>query len=81
MSRRSMLVQAVRRNAKKQTAPQIIVIDTYGGSEPFAVYALNHRKPTPVEMAAAIEQYKRERAAARSTDVIREKSNPDAAHE
>jgi len=57
-----MLVQAVRRNAKKQTAPQIIVIDTYGGREPFVVWSLSHRAPTPSEIAAAIAEYKRERS-------------------
>jgi hypothetical protein len=62
VSRRSMLVQAVRRNTAKQTAPYIIVIDAHDGRDPIVTWALDHRKPTPAEITTAIEQYKRERA-------------------
>jgi hypothetical protein len=77
VSRRSVLVQTIRRNAKKQGAPIISVCGGWGGREPFAVYSLNHRKPTEAEIAAAIAAWKRERDKQRA----KQQSNNVAAHE
>jgi hypothetical protein len=61
VSRRSVLVQTIRKNVAKQKAPVISVCGGWGGREPFAVYSLDHRKPTDAEIAAAIAAWKKER--------------------
>ncbi len=53
MGRREMLAKAVRRHQQKQQAPGIVVIPPWGGGEPMAVWALDRRKPTEAELAAA----------------------------
>jgi hypothetical protein len=76
MSRRSQLVNAVRRNLTKQGAPLIIILPAWCArdGEPLVTWATDHRKPTPEEIAAAVAQWKREQAAKQSDDVVREKS-------
>jgi len=56
-----MLVQTIRKNVAKQKAPVISVVGGWCGHEPFAVYSLNHRKPTEAEIASAIAEWKRDR--------------------
>lgn len=75
MSRRSMLVQTIRRNAKKQGAPHIIIMPAWvtRGREPMVTWTLDCRTPTKEEIAAAVAQWKREQRAAKSDDVIHEK--------
>jgi len=62
VSRRSMLVQTIRRNTKQQKEPHIIICGGWGGREPIVTWALHRRKPTPAEIASAIAEWKRERA-------------------
>jgi len=66
-----MFIQAIKRNATKKTGdPLICVVGGWAGHEPITVYALHRRKPTDAERAAAIDQWKREQAAAKPTHVI-----------
>jgi hypothetical protein len=70
MSRRSQLVNAVRRNLTKQGAPLIIILPAWCArdGEPLVTWATDHRTPTKEEIAAAVAQWKREQAAAKQTD-------------
>jgi hypothetical protein len=77
VSRRSMMLQAVKRNQKKQGAPLIIILPAWCArdGEPLVTWATDHRTPTKEEIAAAVAEWKREQAAKKSDDVIHEKSS------
>jgi hypothetical protein len=77
VSRRSVLIASMRRNAKKQGAPLIIILPAWCArdGEPLVTWATDHRTPTPEEIAAAVAQWKREEAAKKSDDVVHEKQS------
>ena len=86
MSRRSMLVQAVRKNQTKQTKALVFVIPSYigpEGSEPVVFGAPEHRPPTRSELITAIVAagYTQEVAVAAAERELKKQSHPDAAHE
>ena len=56
MSRRTMMVQAVRKKLKQQRDPVIIVFPAWvcKDGEPLVTWALDHRAPTEAELVAAI---------------------------
>ncbi len=56
MSRRTMMVQAVRKKLKQQRNPIIIVLPTWAwkDGEPLVTWLLDHREPTEAELIAAI---------------------------
>jgi hypothetical protein len=74
VSRRSVLIASMRRNAKKTGAPHIIILPSWCArdGEPLVTYALDSRKPTPEEIAVAVAAWKRDQVAAKTTDVIHE---------
>jgi len=71
MSRRSVLVNAVRKNLTKQTVPRIIIIDPHDGKDPIVSWSLNHRTPTPAEIAAALAEYKRKKTTHVEPDTLK----------
>ena len=75
MSRRSVLIAWMRRNAKQKGAPNILIMPAWVSvnGEPLVTWALDARKPTKEEIAAAVAAWKREQAAAKSTDEVHEK--------
>ena len=56
MSRRTMMVQAVRKKLKQQRDPIIIVLPKWAckDGEPLAIWLLDHRAPTEAELVIAI---------------------------
>jgi hypothetical protein len=75
VSRRSVLIASMRRNAKQKGAPNILIMPAWVSvnGEPLVTWALDARKPTKEEIAAAVAAWKREQAAKKSDDVISEK--------
>ncbi len=69
MSRRSVLIATMRRNAKKQGAPRLIILPGWASrdGEPLVTWTLDARTPTKEEIAAAIAQWKREQDTQRTT--------------
>jgi hypothetical protein len=84
MSRRSVLVQAVRRNLKKQKEPVILVMPAWvwKDREPLVTWLLDHREPTEAELVAAIVKagVTQEVAATAAAKIVaaREKTKPDS---
>jgi hypothetical protein len=83
MSRRTMMVQAVRKKLKQQRDPIIIVLPTWAckDGEPLVTWRLDHREPTEVELVAAIVNagYTEAVAATAAAKIVaaREKTKPN----
>jgi hypothetical protein len=84
MSRRTMMVQAVRKKLKQQRDPIIIVLPTWvcKGGEPVVFGAPGYRAPTREELFAAIlaAGFEESVAVAAAAKIVaaREKTKPDS---
>lgn len=79
MSRRSMMIQAVKRNLAKTKGPRIIIFPAWASrdGEPLVTWSLAHRTPTPDEIAAAVTQWKKEQAKQSHPIAAREGATPE----
>jgi hypothetical protein len=85
MSRRSVLVQAIRKNKTKQTKTLVICMPvwvTRKGGEPMVLGAPGYRPPTREELIAGIVKagFTQEVATAAAAKIVaaREKTKPDS---